>query len=71
MDDPFVQVSSKHLFYTQNVRARELKFSENVQPPNTCQVSHPFFLLFFDKVVGLVGGGSVVNGTNLFNSFIN
>ena len=63
---------SKH-HYTQIVRARELKFWENVHPPSvTCQVSGVrcqvscvmcFFLpCFFDKVMELVGGVSVING---------
>ena len=51
--------------YTQTVRARELNFWENVHPPPCvrCQVSVvSFFLsLFLGKLVGLVGGGSVIN----------
>ena len=35
----------------------------------TCHMSHVIFFIFFflDKVVKLVGGGSVINGTNKFS----
>ena len=28
----------------------------------TCHMSHVFFFVFFDKLVELIGGGSVING---------
>ena len=40
---PFSFKPSKH-HYTQTVRARELKFWENVHPPTTCQLLFFFFL---------------------------
>ena len=51
--------------FTQTVRARKLKFRENVHPPPrvACQVSGVRVFFFFSyKVVGLVGGWSVING---------
>ena len=72
--------SSRSSWYhkSQTVRARELKFWENVHPPNmsrvTCHVSRRvtyhvshvilFFFIFSDKVVKLIGGGYVINGAN-------
>ena len=61
---------------SKTVTARENKFWEKVHllPPVTCHVSHvtccmsnvPFYLFFsLDKVVKLVGGGSVINGARL------
>ena len=55
-------MSSKHL-HSQAVRARELTFWEKVHllPPVTCHVSHvKFFVVVVDKVVKLVGGGSII-----------
>ena len=72
---------------SQTIRARELKFWENVRPQQhvtyicvTCHMLHVifhvshvtchmsqffllifFFLFFLDKVVKLIGGGSVIN----------
>ena len=64
----FCTESSRHC-PCQTIRARELKFGENVHPLScvTCQVSSVtfFFLLLFSsfyKVMELVGGGSVING---------
>ena len=53
------------------VRARELTFLEKVHlhPPVKCHVSHVmcnyFFLYFFQTLVKLFGGGSVINGVTL------
>ena len=51
---------------SQPVRARELKFWENVHPTPcvTCNMSHVFLFLFiFYKVVVIVSGGSVTGMT--------
>ena len=61
---------------SKTVRARENKFWEkdHLLPPVTCHVSHvtchmshvPLYLFFsLDKVVNLVGGGSVINRARL------
>ena len=69
-----MEISSEHLHY-QTVGARELDFWEKVRLPPpvmcnrsqvTCHMSHftchvsQFF--FVDKVVKLVGGGSLIHG---------
>ena len=75
----FSSKSSKY-HKSQTRRARELKFWENVHPPQhvtchmphvtchvshvTCHVSHVTCNFFFDKPVKLIGGGSVINGAN-------
>ena len=69
----FVEIYSKQ-HNSQAVRSRELTFGENVHLPTcvkfhvshvTCHVSrvtcHMSFF-FFDKIVELVHGGSVING---------
>ena len=65
----FVKISSNHL-HSQTIRARELTVWEKVHLPSpvscvTCQVSHVTcqlsYVTKFDKVVRLVGGGSVIN----------
>ena len=73
LSNPFVQNLQD------TVRAGELKFWENVHPPQSvtchmlrvmcqlsrvrCHMSHIIILFFYlDKVVELVGGGSVING---------
>ena len=74
VSDPLVKISSKNS-QSQTRRARDLKFFENVHPTIrvmchmscvTCPLSHEFFFLHFlyklDIMVGLVGGGSVING---------
>ena len=72
----FVKISSKHP-HLETLRVRDLNFLENVHlPPSVmCHVSHVmchmsgvachihfFLLLFSDKMLELVGGGSVING---------
>ena len=54
---PFSSRSSEH-HYTQTVRARELKFWVSGVTRNVS----PFFFFFLAKVVGLVSGGSFING---------
>ena len=66
LSDPLVQISSKHC-QSQTGRAWELKFWENVHPTCVmCQVSHVtchmwHVMCHLEKVVELVGGGSVIN----------
>ena len=77
-ESSIVKISSIHL-HSQTVRARELISLEKLllQPATchvphvechmsrvTCNVSFILFSLFSDKVVKLVGGGSVINGAN-------
>ena len=86
----FSSQSSKH-HYSQAIRARELKFWENIHPPPhvtcnlslvTCHVSnvichvshvtcHMFFFVcfFWDKVLEIIGVGSVINGAYTKNHF--
>ena len=70
--------SSKSSKYhkSQTIRAREPTFWENVHPPHhvTCYISHvtcymscvmcpvSYIYIYFDKVMKLIGGGSVING---------
>ena len=64
----FSSKSSKY-HKSQTVRAKELKFLENVHPPQhvTCQMAHVkchviFLFFLFGKVVKLIGGGLLSMG---------